>query len=100
MELIELVDIYKERDVPVKDSEGNILGYNKEVKPYKRALKLKWECDRRDITNIKEILTQFGKIKKNTCQVYHKPENKWITILGDYRAIREKLTEKNKIGYK
>jgi len=48
----------------------------------------KWYvADLYNITDIREVPTQTGVPYKNKCEIFHKPEGKWVVIKGNYKTI-------------
>lgn len=94
-ELIILYDLYDER----VDNEGQ-----PEYRLRKKNCKRKWYVsDIFSITDVREIPSKKGIPYKNKCEVFHRFENRWITVEGSYDKIINdlKTTERNKVtGFK
>ena len=90
-----LFDIFEE----IEDDEGRTT-----VKVIKRNCKRKWFItDTYNLTDVREIPSQKGTPYKNKCEIYNRAENRWITIEGNYKEIKNRIRpiERNKIkGFK
>lgn len=87
-EFIILYDLYEEYI-----NEHNEPDY----KLKKRDCRRKWYVtDIYNITDLREIPNKQGKLYKSKCEVYHRPEAKWVTILGKYTEIKEILKKERK----
>lgn len=59
----------------------------------KRDCKRKWyTSDLNNLSDVREIPTRRGVPYKNKCEVYHKFENKWLIIQGNFEKLKEKIT--------
>jgi len=64
----------------------------------KKDVKKRWFCKNiHEITDIKEVVTNTGKIIKNKCDIYVRSENKWITVEGTYDNMKQLIHKEIKI---
>lgn len=76
-------DLYKE----IVNKEGNL-----EYKLSKKDCTKKWTCyNLNEITNVREASSEYGRVYKNKCEVFHSPESKWITVRGTFKEIEQLL---------
>ena len=89
-----LYDVYDE--VIIDDQVG--------YKLLKKDCKKKWYVSELyNISDIREIPTKrLGKNYSNKCEIYHRPEGKWITVQGKFNEIRDLLKQERVkvIGFK
>ena len=65
---------------------------NYEYKLKKKDCKGKWYVsDIQNITDIREIPNKQGIIYKSKCEVYHRPEAKWVMVKGSFDEVKQLL---------
>lgn len=57
----------------------------------KNCLKKWLITDLTQITDCREVTNEKGKVLKARCEVFNKPENRWVTVKENYKRTKEIL---------